>query len=362
MAKISKQKNDKIISFLSEMLRFSYDALSSYSLTLPKNLSRGFYSLKTNGSKFRILRFERIGDRSDALVDKFSNRFLSLDHLRKLFEILKRETDVVSIRDLVRRKVQGAESLKGTVALTFDGGFEEHRRLVLPLLKDFGFEAVFFLPTAFIGTKDLFLSQKIEVSLRVLDALGNGVPIFRAFDPKFTKIWKDVSESERIGDTRIELLLEYLRFAKSFRRSMLFEELQDWTANIPPPDLDRQFMNWEEVKEIANAGHVIGSLGHRGIDFGELTPELLGRNIRESFECFKDRDIKYTAIIAAPGNEPNQLQRQALRSWNVEIVLNGKEELLGKEDESWVLKRVTLNKRNSPTVGIALKNILRQLS
>ncbi len=327
---------------------------SAYSLTLPGSLGKEFR--RKQKPACRILRFERIGD--PGLVDAYGSRRFALDRFRATLEVLKREVAVVPLRELVRNKVGGLEIDRPQVALTFDGGYEEHYRFVFPILKELGLPAAFFLPTDFIGSEDLFWFQKIELSLRALAAAGLLPSEFRTLESAFLEIWQNTDSPQTLDELRIELLIEYLWLAEESRKALFLDELSEYTAHIPRPGIGRQFMSWDEVREIAAAGHTIGSLGHRGIPLPHLSMEGIGFEIKKSFELLKELGVEYTAIVGSLRGASTVEQRKLLRSSGLEIVLDAGIESLGSEDECWVLGRVALNDTVAPSVGLALQAML----
>ena len=63
---------------------------------------------------------------------------------------LAREHNVVSLADALERK--GLDERRLNVALTFDDGFEEHLTVAIPVLRELGLPATFFVPS---GSLDL---------------------------------------------------------------------------------------------------------------------------------------------------------------------------------------------------------------
>lgn len=333
----------KIIVTLSKDLLQRFLA---YGLTLPG----GF-----KGHGYRILRFDRVGEGSS--LDGSDGRRISAGKLRGVLEVLRRECEVLEVAELVRGLVAGREQQPGSerlmVALTFDGGFEEHYRLVLPLLSEFEVKGAFFLPTEFIGTNDLFWFQKVELALRALEADGGRITLLTA-EPEFSKIWSGA----RNPDIRVELLLEYLKLCEVYRKQMVINELFELASALPCPDYERQFMSWKEVKLLAEQGHTIGTLGARGLNFENLTLEEGAQEVRAGVNTLKERGIRFTPLLSTGGTSLNPLQRKGFRASGLEIALAGEVSPVRRDDETWIIPRVTLNESNSRSVGLALKRLL----
>ena len=75
--------------------------------------------------------------------------------------LLKRHRRVIGLTEMVQ-SLQSGDDLTGTVALTFDDGYENNVLHAAPALADFGMPASFFLATAHIGTGRWIWTDRIE--------------------------------------------------------------------------------------------------------------------------------------------------------------------------------------------------------
>lgn len=73
--------------------------------------------------------------------------------------------------DIYQHFISGTPLPKKTVTITFDDAHAQHFSLVAPLLSKYGFKAVFFIPTAFIGKK-YYLTEK---EIRILADSGHSI-------------------------------------------------------------------------------------------------------------------------------------------------------------------------------------------
>jgi len=102
-------------------------------------------------------------------------------------------------RDLEKMALDGSNK---NIILTFDDAYLSHMELVLPLLKKFGFKAIFFAPLSFLGKKDLWNTSSLEIM---------SVEQLKSLDPKIIELgyhsyyhnkYTELTNSEIEADTR----------------------------------------------------------------------------------------------------------------------------------------------------------------
>src|SRR5580658_6908786 len=100
-----------------------------------------------------ILNYHRIGNAEETLFDSgvFS---ATAEQFDSHIAYLKRRFHMATLEEVFA--IVGGGALRGpSVLITFDDGYLDNYTLAFPILRTHGVEAVFFLPTAFIGTGKL---------------------------------------------------------------------------------------------------------------------------------------------------------------------------------------------------------------
>lgn len=81
---------------------------------------------------------------------------------------LKKYSNDIPLRSLLDLYVQRRPLPKGSVILSFDDGFREIYDTVVPILKQYQLEAIFFVNPAFINNQQLFYRNQISLVLAAL--------------------------------------------------------------------------------------------------------------------------------------------------------------------------------------------------
>jgi len=108
---------------------------------------------RTRGT-LAVLGFHKIGSRKDGRDTWFYiSEAAFCGHLRWLQES---RWKVIDIQAFLAGMVSAESLPEYSVLLTFDDGYRSMRQVTLPLLRSFGFPAVLFVPTRFIGSTNAF--------------------------------------------------------------------------------------------------------------------------------------------------------------------------------------------------------------
>ncbi len=175
--------------------------------------------------------------------------------LKQRFELL----DLPRLEHLAR----GGHAARRPLGLiTFDDGYVDNYRIAFPMLRRQGAPAVFFLPTAFIGSCGLPWWEEIPWMLR--RSTGKQIRLIGADEPFLLR-----------GDDGERSIRGVMTFVKS-RRMPLEEqvaEVREACGGIRAPAPEgRLFMNWDEAREMHAAGMGIGAHTHTHRILAALAP------------------------------------------------------------------------------------------
>jgi peptidoglycan/xylan/chitin deacetylase (PgdA/CDA1 family) len=115
---------------------------------------------------------------SDELVPHVRPLYLyrSVARFKADLEFFLRHYHPIGVEELTRVLENGGKTEKRALLLTFDDGFREMHDVVLPILKEKGVPAVFFVPSASVDNQTLALSQKISLLVYECRRQGKGFP------------------------------------------------------------------------------------------------------------------------------------------------------------------------------------------
>lgn len=190
-----------------------------------------------------VLMYHRVG--SYRLKDRFvqPGMYVHTDTLKNHLLVLKKKFTLLSLPDLLNR-INDGESCAGHCLLTFDDGWLDNYTDAFPLLYKYKVPATIFLTTGYIGTDCYFWPEEI------MYYLGQ---IHDAQIPKINLLLRLIAEitikekNDRFYDQAVEILK---RWSPSDREELL----KDLRKNCHFLPLERQMMNWDEVKKMQASG------------------------------------------------------------------------------------------------------------
>jgi peptidoglycan/xylan/chitin deacetylase (PgdA/CDA1 family) len=175
------------------------------------------------------------------------------DEFARELKYLSDNMDVISIAQLLEG-IRDASLLPPRPAvITFDDGYFDNYEYALPLLREAGLPACFFVCTGMIGTRRVpwyeawVCCLKRSRTMRIESPFGGGDPPYELDDDKL--------------DASVRRFRQHIRLKPWDEVPGYLERLQAATSVRPEEHIGKQlFMSWEQVKELAAAGMEIG--GH----------------------------------------------------------------------------------------------------
>ncbi|MBI5685378.1 MAG: polysaccharide deacetylase family protein [Verrucomicrobia bacterium] len=161
------------------------------------------------GFRLPVLMYHSVSDRSEAGVSPYYRTATSPKVFAEQMALLLAEGwEVVSLK-------AGLEALRGgratpmkVVALTFDDGFRDFRSAAFPILRQHGFGATVYLPTAFIGQQPIqFKAHECLTwdEVRELHQAGIEFGSHTVNHPELVRLpWPEVEREVRDSKTEIE--------------------------------------------------------------------------------------------------------------------------------------------------------------
>lgn len=213
-----------------------------------------------------------------------SEKHLPLDAFASHLRTLSQTRRVIPLAEMVE-SLRAGESLAGTVAITFDDGYENNFLQAAPALADFKMPATFFLSTGFIGTDTWIWTDRLEM---MLDETKVEVLTFELTGQSFSLRG---TPEKRAALAAVKGVLKRL---PNIERLNVMHELERALrlSEVPPPDGDYRFMNWDQARRLADAGFDIGghSISHpilSKLPLEEAKQEILGSCEKISAEIGK---------------------------------------------------------------------------
>jgi peptidoglycan/xylan/chitin deacetylase (PgdA/CDA1 family) len=221
---------------------------------------------------------------------------------------LAKNWHVVTLKSLVSAVESGATIPKRTVAVTFDDGWIDNYTEALPILKETGIPGSIFVATGYIGTGDLFWTDKIQIATSqltkssqltqartaILDQLSN--------DPLLGGIAQLLFDNTGISiSDRIELAITKIKGLQLAGRVKVVDTIWRAAKEFIDIRIPRQFMNWEEVRALAAAGIEVGSHTHKHFNSTLLSAEQFRDEVLNSYTELRRNQLTPLDIFCFPG-------------------------------------------------------------
>jgi peptidoglycan/xylan/chitin deacetylase (PgdA/CDA1 family) len=199
-----------------------------------------------------VFNFHRVGNRDECGYNR--NLFsCTVEQFREHLAVLKDRFDFVTVDRLADFARRGYAGRRPLALVTFDDGYADNYLLAFPVLKQMEVPAVFFLPTAYVGTRRLLWSDEIAWMLRN----SRQATITLPYSTTPYSLSPDGLESTIRG------ILRQVRQSRIPTDEQLDAVRQACGGVAPAAAGDRpQFVTWEQVREMAAAGMDIGSHTH----------------------------------------------------------------------------------------------------
>src|SRR5687767_6457865 len=206
----------------------------------------------TLGRHLYCFNYHRIGDPTQSAFDRgvFS---CSAERFREHIRLLQERFDIVDIARL-SYALQRRRPRRPMALITFDDGYIDNYQLALPILKELGATAAFFIPTKFIGGSQLPWWDEIAWSLR--NASAGRISLVGCKE--------EFDLAPGVIDRTIMTLLEFVKLRRHMPMDEQVAEVRE--ACKPKGSVasvgEGLFVNDAQIGEMRRAGMDIGSHTH----------------------------------------------------------------------------------------------------
>ena len=277
---------------------------------------------------WRILTYHRITTPADQKFPLQPGMYVQPQTFAAQMKYLKSNANVISLEDLLRHLLSGAPLPDRAVVITFDDGWLDNYTSAFPVLRELQLPATIFLATEFIGTNELFWTDRISQSISALSRaeqyreqiLGRLWGAHRP--PANIRTW--VENAISLGHLELDILDNIISEMKSLppeHRRLIVEDLRNLTKEFTNTKNDRLFADWTEIITMSEHGITFGSHSHHHQPMSELTAVQLRDDLAESYQAFRDHNLKAISSFCYPGGYWNQESQSALHAHGVSNAL-----------------------------------------
>lgn len=240
-------------------------------------------------ARLSILIYHRVLPQPDPLLPGDPDAAL----FRTQMQLLRRYFNPLSLSEAVSRLQAGTLPARAA-CVTFDDGYADNYTEALPILREAGVPATFFIATGYLNGGRMFNDTVIETVRRLpagehdLSAQGLGVRVIDGADSRMALIRDAVSQIKYLGiDERRDR-------AEAFAASL---------GVTPPDDL---MMDTEQLRALARSGMGIGGHTVNHPILASLDPESARREMRDGKETLEALLAQPVTLFAYPNGRPGK--------------------------------------------------------
>jgi peptidoglycan/xylan/chitin deacetylase (PgdA/CDA1 family) len=257
-----------------------------------------------------VLMYHRIVEPKDA-AGLQPGMFVYKDIFEKQIEYISRCFRILSIGDFTRGLAENRRYGGDEMIVTIDDGWRDNFTNGLPIFKKYNIGATIYLTANFIGTDYLLWFQEISSILSRPDI--NTEMLAEAIKGILRKYPDSTNARELLNNNIVSLLTERDRFIEILKKldaAVTLEitgEFRKLTRKYPiKNDEERQLLNWDEVRAMAQNGIEFGShgLSHRLLD--SLDTEEAYKELIESKAIIEERLGRPISSFTYPNGNYNR--------------------------------------------------------
>jgi peptidoglycan/xylan/chitin deacetylase (PgdA/CDA1 family) len=244
-----------------------------------------------------VLTYHRIAERAH---DPFYHPVISAspEAFASQMDWLRERATVVSLDELAESLARGSPWNGPRVLVTFDDGYRDNCDVAVPILRERGIAATFFLPTLFMDSPRLTWWDHVAYVVQRTDA--GRIKLERGIS---TPIEIDLESMQRAGAIRV-IIDTFLDDRVSDPGGFLAELDERAAVRVDESELGRRaFMGWDEAKRMVNdpeGRFSIGSHTHSHRRLGSLDEEAQLGELDTSKRILETRLGRTVSALAYP--------------------------------------------------------------
>lgn len=262
--------------------------MNAFSL-MPLRVIAGQLSPAGPRARLSILIYHRVLARADALLPAEPDA----ERFRWQLHVLASVFNVLPLNDAVERLDQGTLPTRAA-CITFDDGYADNATVALPILREVGLPATFFVATGYLDGGMMFNDQVLETLRRM---------------PEGRIDWPEVGlENQCIQDDqdRKRIAAELIQRLKHLDPAERAEQAQTIAERAPEPLPTDLMMTSAQVRELSAAGMTIGGHTQTHPILARTADEQARAEIaggRETLEHLLGEPVR---LFAYPNGKPDQ--------------------------------------------------------
>lgn len=287
------------------------------------------------------------------VVDSGWERFqsgtaVSAATFRRHLNWLRARFEVVDIAELAKTHLTGERPHRPRVVITFDDGWRDNYTCAFPILRELGLTATIFLATDMIDGRRVYWNARVERAMaRIHDRLDD---ILTAFPdeklPPEGAFLPALLAARRSPARRLHAVAERVKMLDEAGMERVIAFLEELAGPASP--VERDVMNWDEVREMLDAGIAFGahSASHRLLD--ALSADECRRELMDSRDIVAERTGVAPLAFAYPnGNRDESVMRETRRAGFL-CAVTTRQAFVRPDDDLFDLPRFVMHEGAAP--------------
>jgi len=298
-------------------------------------------------NKAVVLMYHRVLDKEEISSSYSQNCIIvSKKSFAAQMKYLQSHLNAISLDDTIHSLKNKTPFPPKCCLVTFDDGWKDNYQNAYSILRKHKIPATIFLPTDYIGTNKHFWQERLNKSLIRLyqhctkDISYRNKALKRFQNDELSKILYSnqndvkeniasfISKNKKQGQAKVDAVMQQIED---------FSEVS--SAN---EDQDRDFMSWEEIKEMAGDGIKFGSHGKSHTILTEAIVDLHQELSASKSTIESHLSLTIKSFSYPNGDYTNKITGQA-RQHGYEIAFGTEPGFITREDNPYTLKRINIH-------------------
>ncbi|BHH86289.1 polysaccharide deacetylase [Desulforhopalus sp. 52FAK] len=269
---------------------------------------------------------------------------------RRHIEYLKKHYDIITFTDLIER-YQNKKDINNTCVITFDDGWHDNYTHAYPILCEYKVPATIFLATNLIGSNRLFWPEEFTLYLNQTDIVTAQERV-----PLLDRLLKSLLPNNPCGSDYNDAVIAELKNWPQIDRMELLSHLRTHCNEIV---IERQLMNWQEVKEMQESGLItFGAHTANHVMLDQVSLSEAEREIVQSFQSLK-ANLGFTPdVFAYPNGNYNLEIKSLVRKHGFKVATTTKRGRLCAYNDLFEIPRIGMHQDVSSTISLLQARIL----
>lgn len=281
----------------------------------------------------------------------------------KQMDLVKRRFKVLPIEEFARRIEHRIPFESSSCLITFDDGWKDNYTHALPILRANDIPAVVFLPVNYIGERRHFWHEALVqlFVLAVRTARKDPARAERLRAAVAQTGCKDIFDVQD-EDPRPHIIAVLSNNRKGLLPSVIDAALSDLSRELGVDDGDvdgvDRFMDWDEVRAMAQAGIEFGGHGAEHRLLSHLPVEEAREDIQRSKEAI-DRQVKVgTPTFSYPRGYWTPQVAELVKASGFRLAFLAKGGSVGCQDDPYTLRRINIGQAGTESMPMFLARVV----